>query len=137
MCDYDYGWRPIREKTVKTRKPQECNACGDTFPAGSLLRSCTGTWEGELETNYYCAVCDFAALQGEDSLLHICLGDMQSASKWDEMHWIHPYIKAHLAVGRRPTQAGAAVYLAGLRAADELDQSRDTVPLIIESENTK
>ncbi len=44
---------------VKTRKAHVCEGCGRLWPAGTLMETWTGLWEGEKPgRSYLCLVCD-------------------------------------------------------------------------------
>ena len=45
-------------KWVKTRKEHWCHGCCRKFPVGSRLNYCSGLFDGEFYSCYYCKVCD-------------------------------------------------------------------------------
>lgn len=42
----------------KTRKPHRCFGCREIIPAGSPAMYCSGVWEGDFSSAYYCMPCE-------------------------------------------------------------------------------
>jgi len=46
----------LSDKIVKTRKPHKCGACSRMFPAGTMMRTVTGIYDG-IDTWRECPTC--------------------------------------------------------------------------------
>lgn len=48
----------LEYKTVKTKKPHQCNGCFRDFPAGIEMKYWATAYEGTVGSGYWCMTCD-------------------------------------------------------------------------------
>ena len=100
MCEYDGYWEPISDKDdMRIRKKQHCGSCCRDFPPGSIMSRHVGKFEGELQTNYTCATCNFLHDQDDTTALHVCAGD---ACEDSESQRVYEYARMCLEEGEAP-----------------------------------
>lgn len=67
------------EKIVKARKPHKCCECHDEIPAGAKYESCTGKWDGDLQTYKTCMLC--VEIRNKFS----CHGSWTFTTAWEQL----------------------------------------------------
>lgn len=65
------SWSCIRTKVVKTKRPHACCWCGQRIDVGSSVTCSVGTFDGEIQRNYWHPECekDFSMAVKDDPWL--------------------------------------------------------------------
>ena len=74
-------------KAVKTKKDHKCFGCARKFPKGSKLQRITSADGGEIQSNYWCDVCQEYWSEYMESDDCIGFGDLKANDfeKWEEI----------------------------------------------------